>query len=135
MSGTHAPAPALVRIRAYAIDGKERAFVLPPYFHVGKGDTKVPSVQWENKTKKDVKWWFPNGWKLFQLPQKKGNDDIRGISDNKDGFDHPLIIPPDKVLTLYVNNDSTDGMYEYHVYCDETEDSAKGNSEPWGGRP
>jgi hypothetical protein len=121
MAEPYAPKPIEVSIHTFLIGNEDRAFVLPPYFHVGKGATKVPSVQWENQTKKDVKLWFPNGWKLF-----KGDPS---------SFENPFTIRKDQKLTLYVNDGLTDGEYEYHVYCDETEDSAKGNSEPWGGRP
>ena len=82
MAETHAPAPRSVSIHVYPVGGKNRAFVLPPYFHVGKGDTKVPSVQWENQTTKEVKLWFPNGWKLFD--------------GDKSYFANPFTIGPDQ---------------------------------------
>jgi hypothetical protein len=121
MAEPHAPAPIVISIKTYLIGNENRAFVLPASFHVGKGATKVPSVQWRNQTTEDVKLWFPNGWKLFD--------------GDASSFANPFTIKVGQALTLYVNDDSTDCEYEYHVYCVETEDSAQGHSEPWGGRP
>ena len=121
MAAPYAPAPIRISIRTYLIGNEDRAFVVPASFHVGKGATKVPSVQWENQTTKDVKLWFPNGWKLF--------------TGDAGSFENPVTIRKGQTHILYVNDDLTDCELEYHVYCVETEDSAHGNSEPWGGRP
>jgi hypothetical protein len=112
----YAPGPIKVDIKTYGIGKEHRAFVLTAPIRIGKGATKASSVQWRNGTGDEIRFWFPNGAKLFKAPEE--------------GFENPLVIPAGEELTLYVKDEPTEGHYHYHAHCHATEDCAHGQSEP-----
>jgi len=120
---TPGPGPVEVFITVEKIGGHKRAFVVPGRISTGKNETKVPYINWENRTEGVVRLWFPFGERVFKehVEHKKGKVDFVANT-----FD----IPPGGTLKLTVKDAADDGTYHYHVYCDEIHDSAQGNSEP-----
>jgi hypothetical protein len=45
-------------------------------------------------------------------------------------FFDPIVIPPGRQLVLQVFSAPVTGHYHYHVYCEEVQDCAQGDSEP-----
>jgi hypothetical protein len=122
------PGPLEVHIVTTKIDAEiQRAFVVPGRINTGTGETKVPSINWENRTNDKVQIWFPFGDHVFNQNDVK----INGKQKQVGLFVTTTIeIPSKGTLTLTVKDSPTDGVYHYHVYSAEVNNSAEGDSEP-----
>ena len=115
---------AIVNIEKPVMINKLRVFVNPPTVHVGSlaAQTVIDEVKINNNTGGDIRVWFPQGAKIF---------DVRSVSD----WNSPFLIPKDQDRILRVKADPEEGEFNYNVYCDAIGDYAQGNSEPHVGCP
>jgi len=130
---TPGPGPVEVFITVEKIGGHKRAFVVPGRISTGKNETKVPYINWENRTEGVVRLWFPFGESVFENhAERKEGKEVKRFKVNEKTFfgAHTFDIPPKDTLTLFVKDAADDGTYHYHVYCEEIHQSAQGNSEP-----
>jgi hypothetical protein len=110
--------PKQVVLRSPILIGSPRVFVDPPKIHIGRGDSKLKSIQWVNQTGGEVLIWLPNAYNYLE--------------GKPEDFVTPRRIPAGGILPLTVRQDCVDGEYDYHVFCKAIKGNgyAEGNSPP-----
>ncbi len=110
--------PVVIRAvlhKPHEID-RPRVFVNPPIIHIGNGDApKI--IRWDNQTGGPVKFWLADADDYFVCPPGKD-------------FSTPFDVDTDKALELEVKRHPKKGHFPYHIFCQEINGYAEGNSSP-----